>query len=60
MGDITDDLSDIYIDLKEPLVLYQQGHVKEAVWSWRLMFYSYWGHHAVGGLKALHSVIARG
>lgn len=55
MGDLADDLADIYRDIKFGLVLYQDGHEAEAVWEWRNGFAIHWGGHAASALYALHS-----
>jgi len=55
VGDLADDLADIYRDIKAGLWLYDQGHVKEALWEWRQSFQTHWGRHATGALYALHA-----
>ena len=52
-GDITDDLADIYYDLKPGLILFEAGHEMAAAWQWRCMF-SHWGDHATSAIRALH------
>ena len=58
IGDIADDLADIYRDLKEGLELYETGHVTEALWEWNQSFNSHWGRHASSALHALHAYAA--
>jgi Domain of unknown function (DUF5063) len=53
-GDVTDDLTDIYLDVKSGLALFDQGSEAAAVWHWRLLFRSHWGHHATSALRAVH------
>ena len=53
-GDITDDLGDIYLDLKEGLLLYALSE-QAAVWHWRTTFGFHWGRHAASALHALHN-----
>jgi len=53
-GDVTDDLSDIYRDLKNGLWFYENGYVTEAIWEWKQSFNTHWGRHAVSLLHALH------
>ena len=53
-GDITDDLSDIYTDVKEGLLAYAVSE-QSAVWHWRTTFGFHWGAHATSALRALHS-----
>jgi hypothetical protein len=55
-GSLADDIADIYRDLKEGLILLE-GHqtpTEDIVWSWRLLYYSHWGKHAIDTLLALH------
>lgn len=54
MGDLGDDLLDIYADIKRGLVLFDAGKAYEAVWHWSFFHKVHWGRHAVGGLFALH------
>ena len=50
-----DDLSDIYRDLKEGLMLYNRGRVVEAAWGWRFSFEVHWGAHLTGAQRAIHA-----
>jgi hypothetical protein len=54
MGDLGDDLLDIYKDIKEGLVLFDAGDANEALWHWSFLHKIHWGRHAVGALFALH------
>ena len=58
MGDLADDLADIYRDLKAGLHLFNKGYTREAAWEWKLHFNIHWGRHATSALHALHSYIA--
>ncbi|MGO9116265.1 MAG: DUF5063 domain-containing protein [Desulfomonilaceae bacterium] len=53
-GDIADDLMDIYIDLKEGMLLYEKDKPTNAVWQWSFTFGVHWGRHATSVLRALH------
>jgi|SRR5690606_17351564 len=53
-ADLADDLADIWRDLKRGLSLYEAGHTAAAAWDWRQNFWQHWGHHAAGGIYALH------
>lgn len=55
LNTLSDDLSDIYRDLKEGLILYETGRVAEAVWQWRFDFDIHWGSHLTGAQRAIHS-----
>lgn len=52
---LSDDLSDIYRDLKDGLVLYKKGKITEAVWEWKLHFDIHWGAHLTGAQRAIHN-----
>lgn len=54
VGDVADDLTDIYSDLTKGLWLLERGHTRAAVWSWKFTFGVHWGRHAVSALRALH------
>jgi len=57
---IFDDLADIYRDLKNGLIEYRKGSVKnmtDAVWHWRWHFYNHWGDHLVDLLKPLKEIL---
>ncbi len=55
-GTLADDIADIYRDLKEGLVLIESREAppEDIIWSWRLLFYSHWGKHAIDALLAVH------
>ena len=57
MGDIGDDLADIYRDIADALSLYDGGHVVESLWAFRESFRNHWGHHAVGAINAIHRYV---
>jgi Domain of unknown function (DUF5063) len=46
-------------DLKEELVPIGRGTAaaEEAIWEWRLGFYSHWNHHAISALKTIHHIL---
>ena len=54
MGDVGDDLLDIYRDVKAGLVLMDQRKRVDALWHWAFLHRIHWGRHAVGALFALH------
>jgi hypothetical protein len=53
-GSLSDDLADIYRDIKTYMPLYEAGRIEEAVFQWRLHFYIHGGHHLVGAQRAVH------
>jgi len=54
MGDVGDDLLDVYHDVRGGLVAFDRGEVNDAAWHWSFLHRIHWGRHAVGGLFALH------
>ena len=56
-GDLTDDLSNIYKDLKESLLIFDTDDIaakEHAVWKFRFEFDSHWSKHCIDGLSAIH------
>jgi hypothetical protein len=57
LGSLADDMADIYRDLKNGLV-FRETHQglpdEDAIWTWRLLFYSHWGQHALDALLTIH------
>jgi hypothetical protein len=54
VGDLADDLADIYRDIKNGLMLWTAGHQVQAVWHWRHHFGFHWGRRGVDAIRALH------
>ena len=54
LGDVLDDLLDVYADVREGLDVVDGGHEPLAVWHWRTTLGFHWGRHATSALKALH------
>ena len=57
MGDVGDDLMDVYLDLKRGSLYFEQGRVGEAQWHWVFLHRIHWGRHAVGAIFALHCLV---
>jgi len=60
---ISEDMADIYQDLKDFLLLYQTGTqevMNDAVWESRLNFENYWGQKLLNSLRAIHRFIYSG
>ncbi|KAF0815209.1 hypothetical protein IGB42_00286 [Andreprevotia sp. IGB-42] len=55
LGDLDDDLQDIYSDLWCALALFDAGEKQTAAWEWAFGHQAHWGRHAVSALKALYS-----
>jgi Domain of unknown function (DUF5063) len=54
VGDLADDIADIYRDIAEGLRLYEAGHPREALWQWIFNLTYHWGAHATSAMRALH------
>jgi len=54
IGDLADDVADIFRDLSAGLALVDAGHLAEAQWELRFSFITHWGRHASGAIRALH------
>ena len=60
---ISENLADIYQDVKDFLLLYQTGTnevMNDAIWECRLNFENFWGQKLVNSLRAIHSFIYSG
>ena len=55
VGDLADDLADIWRDLKKGLTAYRTGDLTAAEGIWLFNFNVHWGRHATDALLALHS-----
>lgn len=54
LGDLADDLADIWRDLKEGLIMFDKGNRDAAGFSWQESFNTHWGTHAVNALAVVH------
>ncbi|QNA90194.1 DUF5063 domain-containing protein [Massilia sp. Dwa41.01b] len=59
LGDLADDLADIWRDLKEGLLVFDDGHREAGVAVWQESFDTHWGEHAVNALGVIHYWLAR-
>lgn len=57
-GSLSDDLSDIWRDVKDGLMVLDEDpeRAAEVVWQWRFTLESHWGHHASGAICVLHAL----
>jgi hypothetical protein len=63
LSSISENMSDIYQDMKDFLLLYQTGTTEvmnDAVWECRLNFESFWGQKLVNSMRAIHKFIYSG
>jgi len=60
---ISENMADIYQDIKDFLLLYQTGTVEvmnDAVWECRMNFENFWGQKLVNSMRAIHKFIYSG
>ena len=63
VSSISENMSDIYQDIKDFLLLYQTGTnevMNDAIWECRLNFENFWGQKLVNSMRAIHSFIYSG
>jgi hypothetical protein len=60
MATIADDLSDIYRNLMEGLILYRADHVRNALWHWHFTYYTHWGRHLSHAQSAIWQYLSEG
>ncbi len=53
-GLLSDDVLDVYGDVREGLAYWDADRQQRAIWAWRFLFEIHWGDHAVDALRALH------
>lgn len=56
---LSDDISDIYQDVKRGILLYEHKEQTQAIWQWKFHFDIHWGQHAVDAVRTLHFAISR-
>jgi hypothetical protein len=63
LSGISENMADIYQDIKDFLLLYQTGTsevMNDAVWECRMNFENFWGQKLVNSLRAIHKFIYSG
>jgi hypothetical protein len=63
VASISENMTDIYQDIKDFLLLYQTGTnevMNDAVWECRMNFENFWGQKLVNSLRAIHRFIYSG
>ena|ERR1035437_8977515 len=63
LSSISENMADIYQDMKDFLILYQTGTgeiMNDAVWECRLNFETFWGQKLVNSMRAIHKFIYSG
>ena len=59
-GSLTDDVLDVYRDIRRGLTLWDASQRQNAIWEWRFHFDVHWGDHAIDALRALHRACKAG
>jgi hypothetical protein len=54
---LSDNLADIYRDIKYGLILFDAEHTSEAIWQWKFNFKIHWGRHLLSAQKVIYSWI---
>lgn len=57
---VAEDLSDIYDDVMEGLVLYRAGRIQSAVWKWHFTYFAHWGRHLSHAQSAIWQYLSQG
>jgi len=60
---ISENMADIYQDIKNFLLLYQTGTeevMSDAIWECRMNFENYWGQKLVNAMRAIHKFLYSG
>ena len=63
VASISENMADIYQDMKDFLLLYQTGTAEvmnDAVWECRINFENFWGQKLVNSMRAIHKFIYSG
>ena len=63
LSSISENMADIYQDIKNFLLLYQTGTnevMNDAVWECRMNFENFWGQKLVNSVRAIHKFIYSG
>jgi len=63
VSSISENMADIYQDMKDFLLLYQTGTAEvmnDAVWECRMTFENFWGQKLVNSMRAIHKFIYSG
>ena len=63
LSSISENMADIYQDMKDFLLLYQTGTgevMNDAIWECRMNFENFWGQKLVNSMRAIHKFIYSG
>jgi len=56
-GTLSEDLAEIYMELKGPLIAYEKGQESDAIWQWKFNIKSHCGDHLVDALRTIHRLV---
>lgn len=62
MGDLLDDVMDIYKDIKYQLMIFDLNtdeSIENAVWAMKFDFWHHWSNHAIDAIRTIHYVIEK-
>lgn len=57
VGSLSDDLADIYADLKGPMISFDSGRENDAIWQWKFNLKTHCGDHLVDSLRVIHRLV---
>lgn len=60
MGDLLDDVMDIYKDIKAQLMIFDlktKESMESAIWAMKFDFCHHWSYHAIDAIRTIHYVI---
>ena len=57
VGSLSDDLADIYADLKGPMISFESGRENDAIWQWKFNVKTHCGDHLVDSLRVIHRLV---
>ena len=63
LSSISENMADIYQDIKDFLLLYQTGTgevMNDAIWECRMNFENFWGQKLVNAMRAIHKFLYSG
>ena len=52
---LSEDFADIYRDIRYGLLIFDAGHLSEAVWEWKFHYKIHWGRHLLSAQKVIYS-----
>jgi hypothetical protein len=58
VGDLADDIADIFQDVVKGLWYFDHDQEADAVWEWAFGFQTHWGRHASCAIRTLHAYLA--